>query len=96
MSCIVDLLSTGRRSTGASEDPHLLKKFSKLNAFLFSHRRISFSKLEDVDEVERQRQDELDIKCLQILRAIIHNEIMLIDPGLRENNPSAFRKYVST
>ena len=81
-----------RRTTGPIKDPHL----RNFIAFLFSHGRISFSKLEDVDEVERQRQDELDIKCLQILRAIIHNEIMLIDPELRENNPSAFRKYVST
>ncbi len=44
-----------------------------------------------MDEVERQRQDELDIKCLQILRAIVHNEIMLTDPKL-ERKPFKFRK----
>lgn len=54
--------------------------------------RISFNKLEDVNEVERQRQDELDIKCLQILRAVIHNEIMLINPTLKERNPASYRK----
>ncbi len=45
-----------------------------------------------MDEVERQRQDELDIRCLQILRAMIHNQIMLIDPELKERNPAGFRK----
>ena len=54
--------------------------------------RISFGQLEDMEEKERQRQVELDIKSLQILRAIIHNEIMHIDPNLKEDSPSAFRK----
>ena len=54
--------------------------------------RISFGQLEDMEEKERQRQVELDIKSLQILRAIIHNEIMHIDPNLKEESPAAFRK----
>ena len=41
---------------------------------------------------ERQSQVELDVKSLQILRAIIHNQIMHIDPNLREESPTTFRK----
>jgi len=47
-------------------------------------------------EKERQRQIELDVKSLQILRAIIHNEIMHIDPNLKEESPTTFRKWVAT
>ena len=53
---------------------------------------ISFSNLETLTEKERQRQDELDIKCLQIMRAIIHNEIVQIDPELREDSPPVYRR----
>lgn len=52
--------------------------------------RISFSKLNNMKGC--QRQDELDIKCLQILRAIIHNQIMLIDPELKESSPAEYRR----
>lgn len=54
--------------------------------------RISFRKLKDLDETERQRQDELDVKTLRILRAIVHNEIMNIDPQLREDDPAGYRR----
>ena len=54
--------------------------------------RISFSRLSEMGEEERQRQIELDVKSLQILRAIIHNEIMHIDPKLKEESPTTFRK----
>jgi len=54
--------------------------------------RISFGQLEEMEKKDRQRQVELDIKSLQILRAIIHNEIMHIDPNLKEENPASFRK----
>ena len=47
-------------------------------------------------EKERRSQVELDVKSLQILRAIIHNEIMHIDPKLKEESPTAFRKWVAT
>jgi len=53
--------------------------------------RISFGQLE-MEEKERQHQVELDVKSLQILRAIIHNEIMHIVPNLKEENPAQFRK----
>ena len=58
--------------------------------------RISFSRLSEMGEKERQRQIELDVKSLQILRAIIHNEIMHIDPKLKEESPTTFRKWVAT
>ena len=54
--------------------------------------RISFQKLKDLDVTERQKQDELDIKNLQILRAIVYNEIMNIDTELREEDPSSYRR----
>ena len=54
--------------------------------------RISFRKLKDLDETERQRQDELDIKNLRILRAIVHNEIMNIDTQLKEDDPEGYRR----
>lgn len=54
--------------------------------------RISFRKLKDLDESERRRQDELDVKTLQILRALVHNEIMNIDPQLHEDDPASYRR----
>lgn len=54
--------------------------------------RISFRKLKDLDESERQRQDELDVKTLQILRALVHNEIVNIDPQLHEDDPTGYRR----
>ena len=56
--------------------------------------RISFRLLDEMDEKERRSQIELDVKSLQILRAIIHNEIMHSDPNLKEDNPPLFRKLV--
>ena len=41
---------------------------------------------------ERQRQDELDVKSLRILRAIVHNEIVQIDPQLKEDDPTGYRR----
>lgn len=54
--------------------------------------RISFRKLKDLDDTERQKQDELDIETLRILRAIVHNEIVNIDPELYEADPAAYRR----
>lgn len=53
---------------------------------------ISFNGLESLSEKERERQDALDIKCLQIMRAIIHNEIVHIDPQLLEDSPPDYHK----
>lgn len=54
--------------------------------------RISFHKLKDLDDTERRRQDELDINTLRILRALVHNEIVQIDPEMKENDPEAYRR----
>lgn len=59
---------------------------------LLTQLEISFNRIEKLSEAERERQDELDIKCLQIMRAIIHNEIMKIDPALLEDSPPTFKK----
>jgi len=50
--------------------------------------------LADLDEKERYRQDRSDIRHIQLLRAMIHNEIMFVDPDLREEgqDPVLFRK----
>ena len=53
---------------------------------------ISLKNLRTLTEKERQRQDELDIKCLQIMRAIINDKIVQIDPELREKSPPNFRR----
>ena len=57
--------------------------------------RSSYNNLANINEKERQRQDMSDIRCLRLLRAIIHNEIMFIDSDVREEgqNPALFRKY---
>jgi inositol 1,4,5-triphosphate receptor type 1 len=59
---------------------------------LLAQLQYSFSQLTDLEEEDRRKQDELDIKCLQIMRAIIHNEIVNIDPELKENSPPGYRK----
>ena len=59
---------------------------------LLAQLEYSFDHFQDLEEEDRRKQDELDIKCLQIMRAIIHNEIMNIDPNLKENSPTAYRK----
>ena len=43
------------------------------------------------DEATRLQQEELDIKCLQLLRAIIHNEIVKL-PENWEENPHHYRR----
>lgn len=59
---------------------------------LLAQLEYSFSELTDLEEEERRKQDELDVKCLQIMRAIIHNEIVNIDPDLKENSAPGYRK----
>ncbi len=45
------------------------------------------------DGFDFETQTELDIKCLQTLRAMIYNEIIQIDDEeLRNKNPEQFRK----
>ena len=58
--------------------------------------RSSYNNLADLDEKERQRQDRNDIRYLHLLRALIHNQVMLIDPDLKEEgqDPALYRMSV--
>ena len=53
----------------------------------------SFHRLKDLTVEGRQKQNELNIKCLQIMRAIIHNEIVNIHPDLKDRQPPLYRKH---
>ncbi len=54
-------------------------------------RRISSSQAQ-IDEATRVEQENLDIKCLQLLRAIIHNEVVKL-PDDWEENPLKHKRY---
>ena len=41
---------------------------------------------------DMERQTELDIKCLQILRTVIYNKIILINEEDKDRNPKKYRK----
>ena len=71
-------------SPSASSHRELVKPYLER---LLTQLEISFNaQLEDLDEMERRRQDALDITCLQVMRAVIHNEVMRIDPMLKVMN----------
>ena len=53
--------------------------------------RISASQTKQ-DEAMRIEQEELDIKCLQLLRSTIHNEIVKL-PEDWESNPVKHQRY---
>lgn len=59
--------------------------------------RSSFNNLADLDEKERQRQDRNDIRYLHLLRTLIHNQVMLVDPELKEEgqDPILYRMLVN-
>ena len=44
------------------------------------------------DEATRLQQEDLDIKCLQLLRAIVHNEIVRLPEGW-EDKPLSAKKW---
>ena len=48
--------------------------------------------LTNLNEKERIEQQELDIKCLQLLRALLHNEIVKL-PEDFESDVKACKKY---
>lgn len=72
----------------------------QLQTVFFCLFRISLSRISGGGHItgnfDLERQVELDIKCLQILRAIIHNQILLIDEEDKERNPKEYRKYENT
>ena len=59
--------------------------------------RSSFNNLADLDEKERQRQDRNDIRYLYLLRTLIHNQVMFVDPELKEEgqDPVLYRMFVN-
>lgn len=52
---------------------------------------LSCSQNKQMEEAEHRRQDALDICCLQILRAILHNQRKIINP---EQKPEDLWRYV--
>lgn len=50
---------------------------------------ISVQNKSSLNEMDRQRQDALDIMCFQVLRAIIYNQIKMIDSDM---SPSYLRE----
>lgn len=57
------------------------------NATLFALLFVSrYSGYARGDEIARVEQENLDVKCLQLLRAVIHNEIVKL-PDNWEDNP---------
>ena len=58
--------------------------------------RSSYNNLADLDEKERLRQDRNDIRYLHLLRTLIHNQVMLVDPDLKEEgqDPARYRMLV--
>ena len=62
-----------------------------------SEHRSSYNKLSNTGTEERLRYDTSNIRYLQLLRAMIHNEIMFINPDARKGqNPATFRKYIAS
>ena len=43
--------------------------------------------------MERRQQDELDLKTLWILCAIVRNRFAHIDPDLQEDDPAGYRHH---
>ena len=56
--------------------------------------RSSYKNVGDLGERERQRQDRMNIRYLQLLRALIHNSVKFVDEGLKEEgqDPALYRK----
>lgn len=47
---------------------------------------------EDTAILDEETQLQLDLKCFQILRALIYNKIILIDPEDKDRNPKKYKK----
>ena len=65
--------------------------YCKLNLQMITS-RIS-SQIENRSEKERLEQEELDIKCLQLLRGLVHNEIVKLNDDW-ENDIKSCQKLV--
>lgn len=54
--------------------------------------KYSYDNFYNLNEREKLKQERLDTKSLQLLRGAIHNEILHINPTLKDNNPVQFRE----
>ena len=71
---------------------YLLRPFAILFTGTLLHFRISLSRMrEGTAKLDEDTQLELDVKCLQILRALIYNKFIYIDPEDKERNPEIYR-----
>ncbi|XP_019851941.1 PREDICTED: inositol 1,4,5-trisphosphate receptor type 3-like [Amphimedon queenslandica] len=57
---------------------------------------VSSKRTEQLGEAEQVKQNILDVRCLQLLRALIHNQIKQIDPELKDRDPIKFREKSDT
>ena len=58
--------------------------------------RVSFQRTKKSSGIiDEETQLELDVKCLQILRALIYNKSILISLEDKERQPEKYRRYVS-
>ncbi|KAI6652753.1 hypothetical protein LOD99_4139 [Oopsacas minuta] len=53
--------------------------------------KYSYDNFYNLNEREKLKQERLDTKSLQLLRGAIHNEILYIDPTLKDDRPVQFR-----
>ena len=53
--------------------------------------KYSYDNFYELNEREKLKQERLDVKSLQLLRGAIHNEILFIDPTLKDKNPVQYR-----
>ena len=55
--------------------------------------RSSYDNVVNLNKKKRQKQDRSNIRYLQLLRAIIHNQVKLVDPKLKEEgqDPERYR-----
>ena len=49
----------------------------------------------NLNKKKRQKQDRTDIRYLQLLRAIIHNQVKLVDSKIKEQEPAHYRMLAS-
>ena len=67
--------------------------FQRSRYIILIHCRISLMRtMENNEDIDVDRQVELDIKCLQILRALIYNQIILLNEEDKERDPEKYRR----
>ena len=74
--------------THTEEGCEVKKKFARS---IVLQLRYSIEIFNELTERQKLKQERLDTKSLQLLRGAIHNEILYIDPNLKDQNPVHFR-----